>query len=117
MVGHPLGLCLVGITGNVLYFGAGLTVQTIQLLFLCALVPCIAIVFRRGMAREEGVRLLAVVAMFVLMLALPCPPISVGSNILYFAATTGITSITSTRHWPYASSPTLSLKTPSPLTF
>lgn len=66
----PIGLCLVGLTGNMLYFGVGLTVQSIQLLFLCALFPCLYMIFRRCIRRGEWNRLFAVFGIFF-VLALP----------------------------------------------
>jgi len=66
----PIGLCLVALLGNVLYFMLGFTAQSIQLLFLCALLPCLFIIFRQGVCRSEWCRLAAVLGIF-LLLALP----------------------------------------------
>ncbi len=66
----PIGLCFVGLSGNVLYFAAGLSVQIIQLMLLFALLPCLALVLSRGARRSEWIRLLAVCGIF-LVLALP----------------------------------------------
>ena len=66
----PIGLCLVGLTGNVLYFMCGFSVQSIQSLFLCALLPCLAVLFGRGVRPGEWCRLVTVLGIF-LVLALP----------------------------------------------
>ncbi len=66
----PIGFCLVGLIGNVLYFICGLSVQSMQLLFLCALVPCLVMILYRGVDRSAWVRMLAVMGIF-LFLALP----------------------------------------------
>ena len=66
----PLGLCLVGLIANTLYFMFGLTVQLIQLIFVCLLIPCLVMVFQRGINRGEWCRLAAVLGVF-LLLALP----------------------------------------------
>ena len=66
----PIGLCIVGLTSNLLYFGADLTVQLIQLLFLCALFPCLYLIFSRGIRCDEWGRIVAVCGIF-LLLALP----------------------------------------------
>ncbi|RQH08353.1 hypothetical protein [Paraburkholderia dinghuensis] len=65
----PIGLGLAGLIGNFLYFGIGLAVHWIQLLFLCALFPCLVTIFRRGVRRSEWMRLLAVCGVFFLLAA------------------------------------------------
>jgi hypothetical protein len=66
----PIGLCLVGLFSYVLYFMCGFTVQSIQFLFLCALIPCLVMLFYRGIRLAEWCRLAAVIGIF-LFLALP----------------------------------------------
>lgn len=66
----PIGFCLVGLISNIFYFTLGLTVQSMQVIFLCALLPCLFIIFLRGVHRDEWYRLAAVIGVF-LLLALP----------------------------------------------
>ena len=66
----PLGLCVVGLTGNALYFAAGLSIQSIQLVFLFALLACFALILYQRIERGEWLRLLGVCGIFF-VLALP----------------------------------------------
>ncbi len=66
----PIGLCLVGLVSNILYFTVGLSAQLIQLVFLSILIPCLVMVLQRGVPRCEWSRLLSVLGVF-LLLALP----------------------------------------------
>lgn len=65
----PIGLALAGLIGNLLYFGIGLAVHSIQLVFLCALFPCLAIIVRHGTRRGEWMQLLAVCGIFIVLAA------------------------------------------------
>jgi len=66
----PVGLSVVGIAGNALYFAAGLSVHVIQWILVAAVLPCVVFLLRRRLPRFEWEQLLAVLGLF-LVLALP----------------------------------------------
>ncbi len=63
----PIGLCLIGLTANLLYFGIGLTIPWIQRLLLFALLLCLYWNIRQGIGRQAWKTLLAVCGIFMLL--------------------------------------------------
>ena len=64
----PIGLCLVGLVGNVLYFMFGFS-RTIDPIFvvMCALYPVLLCFYGRGVRPGEWCRLAAVLGIFLLL--------------------------------------------------